>query len=128
MLHNYESFSASHGLQFNASKTQQIRFGCSLSCNCQTTIFFCGSRHHFVDTVTLLGHILSFDISDSPHIILKTHNMIKMANCLLYSFSGIDSVTLTRLFDSFCLSAIKNLSNSSLWTLEMRFNNILRKT
>ena len=57
--------------------------------------------------------------------------MVKMANCLLYSFSGIDPVTLTRLFNSFCLSlhgaAIWNLSNPSLRSLEVAFNNILRK-
>ena len=70
-------------------------------------------------------------ISDSTDIILKTHNMVKMANCLLYSFSGIDPVTLTRLCNSFCLSlhgaAIWNLSNPSLHSLEVAFNNILRK-
>ena len=57
--------------------------------------------------------------------------MVKMANCLLYSFSGIDPVTLTHLFNSFCLSlhgaAIWNLSNPSLRSLEVAFNNILRK-
>ncbi len=58
--------------------------------------------------------------------------MVKMANCLLYSFSGIDPVALTCLFNSFCLSppgtAVWNLPNPSLWTLEVAFNNILRKT
>ena len=131
MLHTCESFSVSHGLKFNASKTQLIRFGSSPSSNCQATIFFCGSRLQFVDTVTHLGHVLSFNLSDSTDIILKTRNMVKMANCLLYSFSGIDPVTLTRLFNSFCLSlhgaAIWNLSNPSLRSLEVAFNNILRK-
>ena len=131
MLHTCESFSASHGLKFNATKTQLIRFGSSPSSNCQTTIFFCGSHLHFVDTVTHLGPILSFNLSDSPDIFLKTRNMVKMANCILYPFSGIDPVTLTRLFHSFCLSlhgaAIWNLSNPSLRSLEVAFNNILWK-
>ena len=39
MLHTCESFSASHGLKFNATKTQLIRFGSSPSSNCQTTVF-----------------------------------------------------------------------------------------
>ena len=43
MLHTCKSFSVSH-----ASKTQLIRFGSSPSCNCHATVFFCGSRLHFV--------------------------------------------------------------------------------
>ena len=57
--------------------------------------------------------------------------MVKKANCLLCSFTGADPATLTHLFRSFCLSlhgaALWNLSNPTLCSLEVAFNNILRK-
>ena len=50
---------------------------------------------------------------------------------LMYSFSGVDPATLTRLFCTFCLSlhgaATWSLSNPALRSLEVAFNNILRK-
>ena len=98
MLCTCESFSVSHGLKFNASKTQIIRFGRLPSCNCKGTVFFCASRLHFVDTVTHLGHVLSHDLSDSADIIMKTRDTVKKANSLRYFFSGVDPATLTRLF------------------------------
>ncbi len=86
---------------------------------------------HNYNTFIHLGHTLAYDLSDSADITNKTRDMIKRANCVLFSFSGIDPAVLTRLFSSFCLSlhgaAIWNLSNPSLHSLEVAFNNILRK-
>ena len=131
MLSSCESFSISHGLKFNASKTQLIRFGSMPSSDCKATVYFCGSELQFVNTVTHLGHVLAYNLSDSTDIVLKTRDMVKKANCLLCSFTGADPATLTHLFRSFCLSlhgaALWNLSNPTLCSLEVAFNNILRK-
>ena len=52
-------------------------------------------------------------------------------NSLLLSFSGVDPATLTSLFCTFCLSlhgaATWSLSTPTLHSLEVAFNNILRK-
>ena len=131
MLCTCEAFAVSHGLKFNGSKTQLIRFGRVPSCDCQATVSFSGTHLNFVNTVAHLGHVLTYDLSDSADITSKTRDMIKKANCVLFSFTGVDPVILTRLFSSFCLSlygaALWNLSNPSLRSLEVAFNNILRK-
>ena len=131
MLSSCESFSISHGLKFNASKIQLIRFGSMPSSDYKATVYFCGSELQFVNTVTHLGHVLAYNLSDSTDIVLKTRDMVKKANCLLCSFTGADPATLTHLFRSFCLSlhgaALWNLSNPTLCSLEVAFNNILRK-
>ena len=50
---------------------------------------------------------------------------------VFYSFYGVDPATLTHLFYTFCLSlhgaATWSLSNSTLRSLEVAFNNILQK-
>ena len=77
-----------------------------------------------------LGHVLSHDLSDAPDIIDKTKDLAKKANYMLHTFS-CDRLTKSTLFMSFCLS----LSGSAIWSiacpqlksLEVTFNNILRK-
>ena len=56
MLNLCESFAYSYGLKFNASKTQLIRFGLSLSNTCNARIVFCGEQLVFLNTVCHLGH------------------------------------------------------------------------
>ena len=59
MLHTCEAYAVSHGLKFNGSKTQLIRFGREPSCDCQGTISFGGTELHFVNTVTNLGNFVN---------------------------------------------------------------------
>ena len=131
MLSSCESFSITHGLKFNASKTQFIRFGSMPSSDCKATAYFYGSELQFVNTVTHLGHVLTYNLSDSTDIVLKTRDIVEKASCPLCSFTGVDPATLTHLFRSFCLSlhgaALWNLSYPTLCSLEVAFNNILRK-
>ena len=61
MLNLCESFAYSYGLKFNASKTQLIRFGLSLSNTCNARIVFCGEQLVFLNTVCHLGHHLSYN-------------------------------------------------------------------
>ena len=58
MIHCCEDFAVSHGLRFNASKTQLYRFSHSLSSSCHVCIQFFGQQLSFIDTVTHLGHLL----------------------------------------------------------------------
>ena len=78
-----------------------------------------------------LGHVLSRDLSDAPDIIDKTKDLAKKANYMLHTFSCCDQLAKSTLFMSFCLSlsgsAIWSLACPQLKSLEVTFNNILRK-
>ena len=65
MLKHCEEFAISRGLSFNASKTQLIRFGTQPSHLCSAKMLFSGISLSFADTVVHLGHVLSFDNSDT---------------------------------------------------------------
>ena len=71
MLKHCEEFAISRGLFFNASKTQHIHFGTQPSQLCPAIISFSGVSLPFMDTVVHLGHILSFDNSDTADILFK---------------------------------------------------------
>ena len=86
MLNLCESFAYSYGLKFNASKTQLIRFGLSLSNTCNARIVFCGEQLVFLNTVCHLGHHLSYNLSDDEDINRKCHDFLKKANILLVNF------------------------------------------
>ena len=131
MLHLCEEFALSHGLRFNPTKTQLIRFGRMKSSLCSDHFELCGARLTFSDSVTHLGHKLTYDLSDSCDILHCTQDLIKKANCMLYTFSAADAPTKTRLLQSYCLSlygsALWNLDCRELRSLEVAFNKILRR-
>ena len=106
-------FAVSHEIKFNGSKTQLIRFGREPSCDCQAVISCGGTQLHFVNTVTHLGHLLTYDLSDSADITSKTRDMVKKANSVRLSFAGIDPAILTHLLSSFRFS----LHGAALWNL-----------
>ena len=78
-----------------------------------------------------LGHLLSFNLSDTDDIVRVKNDLVRKANCMLHSFSPCNPLVKTKLFDSFCLS----LYGSALWfssspglrSLEVSFNNILHR-
>ena len=76
LLRCCEDFATERGLRFNPSKTQLIRFSRSPSSCCSVQIFFCGQLLQFSDTVTHLGHQLSYNLSDSQDIILRMWDMV----------------------------------------------------
>ena len=57
--------------------------------------------------------------------------MVRKANCMLRTFAGADPIVKTKLLHVYCLalyvSALWNISSSSLKTIEVDFNNILRR-
>ena len=85
MLNHCEEFAISRGLSFNASKTQLIRFGTQPSHLCPAIISFSGVSLPFTDTVVHLGHILSFDSSDTADILFKARDLVRKANLMLLS-------------------------------------------
>ena len=131
MLNLCESFAYSYGLKFNASKTQLIRFGLSLSNTCNARIVFCSEQLVFLNTVCHLGHHLSYNLSDDEDINRKCHDFLKKANILLVNFKFCSPSTLTFLFRSFCLSlygcALWRLDSKSISTIEIAFNKVLRR-
>ena len=113
MLRCCEKFALSRGLRFNAAKTQLIHFSYLPSSHCRAHIMFCNHLLPFVDTVTHLGHLLHFNLSDAPDISYKLRDMVKKANYVLVTFPCVGPQILTKLFQFYCLS----LYGSSLWLL-----------
>ncbi len=126
-----EEFAISYGLKFNPSKSQLKRFGRCKSSLCNVSFVFCGEVLPFSDSVTHLGNILRYNLSDGDDIVNKSRELVRKANCLLRTFCGIDPVVLTRLFHVFCLSlygcALWSLSCKDCRIIEVAFNNILRR-
>ncbi len=133
MLRTCEEFAVRHGLSFNPSKTQLIRFGKQPSSSCSAVVYLCGSQLSFVNTVVHLGHLLEYNLSDSADILAKTRDFTRKANLMLYTFSAADPFVKTRLLQSFCLSLHGcphwSLSCTALSSLEvdLAFNNVLRR-
>ena len=88
--------------------------------------FFNGLELHLSSSAKHLGHILSFNLSDSEDIIRVKKDLVCKANSMLCSFSSCNPLVITKLLRSFCLS----LYGSSLWfssspelrSLETTFN------
>ena len=89
MLNCCESFAISHGLKFNPSKTQLIRFSSYPSSSCSVSFHFCGQQLPFLDTVSHLGHLLHYNLSDVQDINVKLCDMVRKANCLTASFPRV---------------------------------------
>ena len=124
MIRCCEDFAGCRGLQFNPSKTQLILFSNSQSSNCHARILFCGKLLSIVNSVTHLGRVLSYNLSDTADITCKLQDMVRKANY-------VGSHILTKLFQSYCLSlygsCLWSLSCPALLGIEIAFNNILRK-
>ena len=100
MLRCCENFALSRGLRFNAAKTQLICFSYSPSSNCLAHVMFCNHLLPFVDTVTHLGHLLHYNLSDAPDISCKLRDMVKKANYVLVTFPYVGPQIFTKCFSS----------------------------
>ena len=85
MLRCCEDFANKRGLRFKAFKTQLIRFSSFSSSSCSSSFYLCGQQLPFLDTVTHLGHLVHYNLSDTPDIDDKMRSMIRKANCLFAS-------------------------------------------
>ena len=122
-------YALSHGLKFNECKTQLICFRSQSTRPCSATISFNGTVLCYLDYVTHLGHILTWDLSDhNMDIIRVIRDMNRKANSILCTFGSVDPFIKCFLVKSFCLSlygcTLWKLSSSSLKFIEI---SLLRK-
>ena len=132
MLHICESFASSHGLLFNASKTQLICFHSPGSVKQHPTIIFNNTKLHYSDRVMHLGHILTSNLDDREDIIRVIKDINRKANLVLCKFHAADPFIKCHLIKSYCLSlygaTLWSLSSPSLHLIEVAVNKIIRKT
>ena len=131
MLDICSSYAVSHGLEFNANKTQLICFYTSSIRQYTATIFFENIPLQYSEHVTHLGHILSSNLNDKEDIVRVVKDMNRKANTVLCTFGSADPFVKCFLIKSFCLSlygcTLWSLSSSSIKIIEVALNKILRK-
>ena len=130
MLSHCEEYAESHGIRFNASKTQLICFRRS-SLPDSSRFLFCGQLLPLVDSVVHLGNTLCRDLSDRLDIQRKTMAFIRQANSVLFRSKSTDPFTKMRLLQSYCLSlygcTLWRLDCSALLSLSVSFNQVIRR-
>ena len=131
MLTTCEEFALYHGLKFNAEKTQLIRFALSSSSSCKDCISFGGIALDFMDTITHLGHVLSYNLDDTSDIIRAMKDMTRKANFVQCVFPFADLSIKNFLVKQFCLSMYGStlwyLSCKNLHIIECALNKIFRR-
>ena len=75
MLAHREEFAESHGIRFNASKTQLICFRRTSQPD-RSRFWFCGQLLPSVDSVLHLGNTLQYDLSDNLDVQRKSMALI----------------------------------------------------
>ena len=125
-----DTFASSHGLVFNAAKTQLICFRHAILEHTRSNTFppeiiFNGSTLRFVEEVSHLGHILAYNLDDKQDIIRAIKELNRKAN------SSLDPFIKCFLLKSYCLSLygspLWSLSSPSLRSIEVALNKLLRK-
>ena len=131
MLNICDTFASSHGLVFNAAKTQLICFRQRYTHTFLPELIFNGSKLKFVEEVTHLGHILANNLDDKRDIIRAVKDLNRKANSVLCKFSSLDPFVKCFLIKSYCLSLygspLWSLSSPSLRIIEVALNKLLRK-
>ena len=84
------SFSASHKLEFNASKTQLICFYAPSARPITPTIYLNGTKLSYSDKVVHLGHLFTSTLDDTEDIMRAVKDINRKANSLLCSFHFVD--------------------------------------
>ena len=131
MLSICQSFASSHDLIFNANKTQTICFCLSQMSRFTPSIFFDNTKLTFVDEVSHLGHILTYNLNDKQDIIRMAKDINRKANFILCKLSALDCAMKCYLINCYCLSlygsALWFLASPSIKIIEISLNIILRK-
>ena len=125
-----EEFAQTHGIRFNASKTQLTCFRHSAA-TVPAHFSLCSQCLPLVESVVHLRNTLQYNLSDKLDIQLKSMAFIRQANSELLQFNGCDSVTKMKLFKAYCLSlygcALWRLNAHDLQALNVSFNNVIRR-
>ena len=131
MLNICNTFASTHGLLFNAGKTQLIYFRNAKVPKFLPVIRFGNTILQFTDEVKHLGHILHYKLDDGPDITRAVKELNKKANSVLCLFHAADPLVKTYLIKMYCLSLygcqLWSLSSTSLSVLQVALNKILRK-
>ena len=109
MLNICDSYATSHGLIFNANKTQLICFRRCHAFRNIPSIVFSNVTLSFLDEVSHLGHSLTYNLDDKQDIIRAVKHMNRTANSVLCN-------TKCLLIKTYCLS----LYGCSLWSLSIK--------
>ena len=125
------SYASTHGLRFNAEKTQLICFHLRQSHPVIPTIVFNNVVLQYSYEVTHLGHILTPHLDDKNDIIRAVKDLNRKANSLFCIFRAVDPFVKCFLFKSYCLSlygcSLWSLSSSSIKLCEVALKKSLRK-
>ena len=131
LLNICSTFADTHGLSFNANKTQLICFHQRSFSATPADIFFRDTLLQYTDEITHLGHILTSNLNDRSDIIRVVKDLNRKANSFLYVFRAVDPFVKNFLLKSSCLSlygcGLWSLSSSSIKILEVSLNKLLRK-
>ena len=131
MLNICCKYASCHGLAFNKAKSQLICFRHSARQDNNTAIYMNGHRLHFVDKLSHLGHILTFNLHDKDDIIRATNDLNRKANYILSSFKCVDPSIKCFLLKSFCLSlygcVLWSLSSPDINIIQVALNHHLRR-
>ena len=114
MLDICSCYANSHGLVFNASKTQLICFRSTKMFKYLPTITFENVTLKFTDTVKYLGIILSFNLDDAPDIFRAVKDLNQKANGSLCVFHSTNCHTKCFLIKMYCLA----LYECCIWSLD----------
>ena len=89
MLNICCSYASHHGLKFNPEKSQLICFRLRHTRPCSANIKFNDTVLPYVNEVAHLGHVLSYNLDDTPDIIRAVRDMNRKVNSILFTFSAI---------------------------------------
>jgi hypothetical protein len=108
MLAICDDFARDFHVSFNAAKSKCMMFS-PISANSRfsapSPMFYIGNQ--VIENVNQwlhLGHMLTNDLDDTADITRRRNSFIGQTNNLLCQFSTLDSLTINRLFTSFCSS------------------------
>ena len=122
------SYASTHGLKFNAEKTELICFHLRHTHPSSPVFIF---NNHVLRHSNEVGHILTSDLNDSSDILRVVKDLNCKGNYLLCAFHAADPFVKCYLLKSFCLSlygcSLWSLSSSSIRVIEVALNKLLRK-
>ena len=131
MLNICCSYASTHGLKFNPEKSQLICFRLRHTHPCSATIKFHDTTLPYSNEVTHLGHVLSYNLDDTPDIVRAVRDINRRVNSILCTFNAADPFVKCFLVKSYCLllygCPLWTLSSTPLKIIETALNKLLRK-
>ena len=125
------SFSVSHKLTFNATKTQLICYYAPSVCPITPVIYFNGIKISFMNQVIHLDHVLTDDLNDTADILRAVKDLNWKADSLLCTLKFLDPLIMTFLLKFYCLSlygcCLWSLNTPAIRIIEITLNKVLRK-